>query len=70
MRKRYCRRSTATISSSIIHSGADGINHNITSEVNGSTFSTETYTYNAAGYPITSSDDFNGDITTTEYFYE
>lgn len=52
------------------NSGAEGINHNMTSEVNGSENSTETYTYNTAGYPVTSSEDYNGEITTTEYFYE
>lgn len=55
---------------SFVNSGAEGINHNITTEINGANTSIETYTYNAAGYPVTSSEDYNGDITTTEYFYE
>src|SRR5690606_12993264 len=55
--------------------GAMGVNHNMTLEtevLDASTtvVGTTTYTYNAANYPVTSSEDYDGDITTTEYFYE
>lgn len=55
---------------SFINSEANGINLNITSVNSSSITSATTFTYNAAGYPATSSEDYDGEITTTEYFYE
>ena len=55
---------------SFANSEASGINHNITSQVLGSSTSTTTYTYNEAGYPVTSTEIYMGETTTIEYFYE
>jgi hypothetical protein len=53
---------------------ASGINHNmtlLTENFGGSTINTTTtFTYNTANYPVTSSEDYDGEITTSEYFYE
>ncbi|RZJ28476.1 MAG: hypothetical protein EOO48_09745 [Flavobacterium sp.] len=44
--------------------GVSGINHNLLSDDG-----TYTYTYNDAGYPVTSTENFSGDVTSTQYFY-
>lgn len=53
---------------------ASGIFHNIISEIsvygNATTTRTAKITYNVDGYPEKSVDDFEGKVTTTEYFYE